>query len=489
MSKENTETALARVEELKASKAEAQANIVKARKDLADCTIRAEITGRIGRVHFTPGNYITQGEVLVTIAQLDPIYVRFPLSQADVNGIFGGPKQIEKVANVRLITANGRQYHEQGKISIVDNLITDNTDTYTLWAKFTNKDHVLIPHGIGAINVSLADTEEVCIVPLTAVHYDAVGAYLYTVDDNNVVARKEIIAGPIQGRLQTIYSGVQEGETVITDGAHKTRVGSTVIPDYSTDQITASNGMPIPTSEDPPITVTTATAELAVDSTVIDCQGARVQAINRIELLLLVQGVLSEHTFKEGDRVNKGDILFTIDSTRYKAVVDAQKARIDQLDVKINDAQTKYNRQIALRARNASSQDDLESAKAVLDNLIAQKSSAKAALLIAEDDLSRCTIRAGVTGRIGRVLLSKGNYITDIKSPLATLVQICPIYVRFSLSENTILSNFGNDAHLQSDSEITLITANGTTHPEKGSVSFCDNIIQTETDTQNLGSV
>lgn len=486
-SKEDTETALATLEELKASKAGAEADLVKARKDLADCTIRAEITGRIGRVNFSPGNYITQGEELVTITQLDPIYVRFPLSQADVNGIFRGPKQISRISDVRLVTANGRRYDHQGSIAIVDNLVTGDTDTYTLWAQFDNPDHMLTPRGVGAINVSLTDTEEVCIVPLTAVHHDAAGAYVYALDADNTVVRKEVISGTIQGRFQSIYSGLEEGETVITDGAHKTRVGSKVIPVLS--DIKDTVGQTHTVLDEAPVGITTATVTLAPDTTVIECQGARVQAINRIELRPLVQGVLGEHTFKEGDRVRKDDVLFTIDSTRYQAVVDAQKSKIAQLEVKIEDARAKYARKQELMARHATSQDELESAKATLDDLIAQKSSAEAALVIAEDDLSRCTVRAGINGRIGRVLFSKGNYITDIKSPLATLVQLSPIYVRFALSENDILSHFGKDENLQSDVDITLITANGMTYPEKGRVSFCDNLIQTETDTQNFWAV
>ena len=85
---EKTESALARLEELRAKRAGAVADLNKARKDLEDCTIKAEISGRIGRAEFSVGNYVTKGENLATIKQLDPIYVRFPLSQTDVNSIF-----------------------------------------------------------------------------------------------------------------------------------------------------------------------------------------------------------------------------------------------------------------------------------------------------------------------------------------------------------------------------------------------------------------
>ncbi len=498
-SREDTESAHTRLEELRASRAGAEAELVKARKDLEDCTIRAEITGFIGRMDFAPRNYVTRGEQLATITQMSPIYLRFPLSQSDVNGIFRGPKEIANVADVRLTTASGRRYPHQGRVAIVDNLLAGDTDTYTLWAEFDNSEHILTPRGIGALAISLTATSEVTMVPLTAVQHDATGSFVYTVSDEGVVARREVISGSIQGRLQSIYDGLQPGETVITEGAHKTRVGARVIPVYP-DESRRSEATPeVPCAEEVPVSVQLATVSPVADPTVILCQGARVEAINRVDMRPLVQGILEEQAFREGDLVRKGDVLFRIDSTRYQAAVDSQKSKIAQLEVRLADAQTKHARQQQLLARNATSRDELESAKATVDDLKAQLSSAQAALTIAEDDLSRCTIRAAMDGRIGRVHFSRGNYISDMKSPLASLVQLSPIYVRFSLSEHTILSHFGNDENMIRhfgndenmirDTDITLITANGTTYPEKGRISFCDNVIQSATDTQNIWAV
>ncbi|MBR5887378.1 MAG: efflux RND transporter periplasmic adaptor subunit [Akkermansia sp.] len=486
---ETTESAHARLEELKASLAGAKAELVRANKDLEDCTIRAEITGRIGRVEFSEGNYVTKGETLATIKQMDPIYVRFPLSQSDVNGIFRGPREIGNVADVRLNPANGRRYEHAGKVAIVDNLLTSGTDTYTLWAEFPNKDNMLTPRGIGAMFISLTDTQQVCMVPLTAIHYDADGAFVYTVSDgDNQVARQPVIVGSIQGRLQSVYTGLSEGQTIITDGAHKVRVGDKVIPvSAQPDTLVDESGNVL--EQEQPLEVETTPVVMAKDPTVLVCQGARLEAVNRVNLRPLVQGVLAAPSFTEGDLVEKDSELFSIDPTRYQAVVDARKSAVAQLEVKIKDATRKYDRQVALLSSNATSQDDMESAKAALDELLAQKKKADAALVIAQDDLSRCTMYAPITGRIGRVNFSEGTYISDMKSPLATLVQISPIYVRFSLSENAILSNYGTDDRLKDNAEVTLVTANGNTYHEKGSVYFSDNVIQTTTDTQNFWAV
>ncbi len=485
-SREETETARALLAELTASKAEAEANLVKARKDLADCTIRAEITGRIGRVSFTEGNYITTGEVLATIQQMDPIYVKFPLSQSDVNGIFHGPKRIADVARPQLTTATGRTYPKDGVIRIVDTALAANTDSYNLWAEFENKDDVLTPQGIGALTITLTDTAIVTMVPLTSVQYDANGAFVYVLDQDNRVQRREVIAGNVQGRMQSIYSGLEEGEVVISDGSHKTRVGSVVRPVFTSNAETKTvkgNTMP---QEDAPTAVRIADVIMESDTTVLTCEGSQVEAIRKVDIRPLVQGLLIEQSVNDGDVVKKGDVIFRIDTVRYEAAVNAEKARIEQLDIRIEDARRKYERQEQLVKGGASSADERDSAKATLDQLIAQKSSAEAALVVAEDDLSRCTMRAPLDSRIGRVSIAQGNYITDKKTPLTTLYQTSPIYVRFSLSENEVLSHFGSDSQLLKMADISLVTANGKLSAEKGEVSFSDNSIKSDTDTQNF---
>ena len=487
-SKEEMETALAKLEELKASRAGAQANLAKAEKDLQDCIIRAEITGRLGRVEFSAGNYITAGEQLATLTQMDPIYVRFPLSQTDVNGVFGGPKRISNSTDVRLYTAGGQEYPSAGNIQIVNNLLSGTTDSYTLWAEFANTDGVLIPHGIGALVVRLTDSMEVTMAPLTAVHHDSAGSFVYTVAEDGTVERRDVISGSIRGRLQSIYDGLKPGEVVITDGAHKTRQGARVIPVYPEQKNTAAKKSESSAPQET-VSVKTAPVQMIADPTVLEINGARVEAINKVELRPLVQGILAEPEFREGDRVKKGDILFRIDPTRYRAAVDAQKSAISVLDVRIADAEKKLERQKNLLERNATSRDDYESAQATLEELKALKDAAEAQLTVAEDNLSRCTVRAGIDGRIGRVNFSKGNYIAEMKSPLATLVQLSPIYVRFPLSESTILSHFGTVKNLVEDSEISLITATGKILSEKGSVAFCDNIVQAATDTMNIWGI
>lgn len=484
-SEEDKETAHAQLQELKATKLEAEAKLITAKKDLEDCTITAAITGRLGSFDSKAGNYINKGSQLASLVQIDPIYVRFPLSQSDVMGVFRGPKDISDATAIHLKTADGNEYLTTGKIAVVDNQLEGTTDSYTLWAQFDNKDSRLTPMGIGALFVRLSDKTEVSMMPLTAVHYDTDGAYCYVLDDKNTVIRRSIVIGGIQGRMQTVYSGVEKGEVIISDGAHKTRVGDTVNPAFTQ---TNENEQVESTLEELATYVTVATVGSMQDNTVLTSQGGRVESIRTVDITPQVQGELKEPQFTEGSRVEEGQVLFQIDTTRYQAAYNAQKARVEQLDVKIKDAQSKFERQEYLSERGASSQDDLESAKSTLQTLKAQKVAAEALLVIAQDDLNRCTIKAPMEALMGRTLVTGGNYITTSAS-IATLVQLSPIHVRFALSENDILSQYGNTTRMMEEAEITLVTATGDVLPTTGSIAFVDNYIHTGTDTQNCWAI
>ncbi len=484
---ERNETALSSIAQLNANKVELQALLAKAKKDLADCTIHAEISGQIGRIKTSPGNYILRGQELADIRQISPIYVRFPLSQSDVMLSFKGPKKIGESSNIKLKTPDGRYYPHSGQIEIVDNELSQSSDSYSLWAAFDNTDGQLSPQGIGAIYVSLKDNIKVQQVPITAVHYNSNGAFVYIIDENNKVITRAVEAGSVQGRYQSIYHGLKEGETVIIDGAHKTRVGAVVNPIQSKNK----QGQPsnyISMQESIALEVTAGSVTSCTDPSVLSSHGARVEAIHSVQLNPQVQGLLERVLFEEGASVTAGDTLFEIDATRYQATYDAQKARVTQLDIKIKDAKSKLERQNYLFDRQASSKDEQEEAQSTLNKLHAQKASAEAQLIIAQDDLARCAIKAPMNGRIGRLDITEGNFITDSKA-LANLVQMSPIYVRFSLSERDILAQYGSAAKVQEMASISVISSTGKIIPMEGSIAFYDNHIQKLTDTQNFWAV
>ncbi len=487
-SKQEEEDYVHQLESLQASMAEAQAMLTLAEKNLTDCTIRATIAGRVGRIQNAVGNYVDSGAQLATIKQMDPIYVKFPLSQNDVKGVFHGHKEIKDVTDITLRTATGFVLPTQGKITIVDSQLNEGTDSYTLWAEFANDEGTLTPEGIGEVSVRLNTRQAVKVIPLTGVRYDASGAYVFTVEDDKI-ARHNITVGNVQGSSQTVYDGVDEGDLIVIDGAHKIRVGSTV----------KSMMAPAPSSEEevgkpnlndtlPPVPVSIVTAQLIADPTVLSSHGARVEEVRQVDIKAKVDGTLEHIGFTEGRPVKAGEVLFQIDPTRYAATVKAQKAKIQQIDVQIKDAKAKWERQQYLYQRRATSLNDVDTAQLTYDTLIIQKQAAEALLVIAEDDLARCTIEAPINGIIGRIHYTVGSYIKG-DNELATLIQVRPMYARFSLSETDILSYYGSTKKMQEQAEITLIDATGKKYDAKGRIEFVDNTIQTGTGTQNCWAV
>lgn len=209
-----------------------------------------------------------------------------------------------------------------------------------------------------------------------------------------------------------------------------------------------------------------------------------VEAIEQVDSVARVSGTLSVAPgFEEGSHVKKGQLLFEIDPIPYQAQVDASVAAIAETEAKIDYAQSNYNRLNDLFEKNAGSKDDKESAFASLQSLKAQLASAKAQLILAEENLKYTKIYSEIDGRAGRRAYSTGNYVTPQSQALIRVVQMDPIYVRFTMSERDYLNMFGNLKSLKETSSIDLTLPNDATYKGVGEISFIDNSVKSTTDT------
>ena len=209
-----------------------------------------------------------------------------------------------------------------------------------------------------------------------------------------------------------------------------------------------------------------------------------VEAINEVSSVARVSGTIkTAEGLKEGSFVHKGQLLFEIDPIPYKAKVDAAEANIDQIKARIEYAQSNYNRLADLFNKNAGSKDDMESAAASLKSYQAELKSAEAQLVLAKEDLKYSQIASEIDGRIGKKTYSDGNYVTPQSDTLCTVVQMDPIYVRFTMSMRDYLTLFGNPENLKEKSTLTLETSDGQTYEHKGVVAFNSNVAKSTTDT------
>ena len=202
-----------------------QAEQTLAEDDLRHTTIKSMITGRAGRVNYTVGNYVTPNSgALVTIVQMDPIYMRFSMSEKDFATLFGNVENLKKQSNIHFRLANGKLYDEPGEISFIDNQLKTGTNSIYIWATFKNSKELLNPGGVATVLLSKAEGDPLPAVKSSAIMFDGKKHFIYVVKDaNNEVENRVIEIVSSDGEYTTIRKGVEVGETVVVDGTNKIR--------------------------------------------------------------------------------------------------------------------------------------------------------------------------------------------------------------------------------------------------------------------------
>lgn len=167
---------------------------------------------------------------------------------------------------------------------------------------------------------------------------------------------------------------------------------------------------------------------------------ALVKPMNAVDVKTQVAGTVQDVSFEDGQFVHAGDVLFTIEQDRYKANVSAAKASLTKAEADLKQSKSDYARQKELHRTKDISTADLEKVESRTAQAEAAVEQAKAALELAEIDLQHTTITAPIDGRIGQVLITKGNYV-DLASPaLARIVQTTPVKITFALSDKEHLA-------------------------------------------------
>jgi len=164
-----------------------------------------------------------------------------------------------------------------------------------------------------------------------------------------------------------------------------------------------------------------------------------VEAIQSVDLRARVEGFLEKVNFREGSDVRAGDLLYVVEQAPYRARVDADKAQVAQAEAILTKARQYLEKARTVRPGGVSA-TDLDNAVAEELRARAQLEQAKANLQIAQINLGYTLITAPINGRIGRTAFTRGNLVNPGSGPLARIVQIEPIRVVFSISENDFVT-------------------------------------------------
>ncbi|MEZ5905496.1 MAG: efflux RND transporter periplasmic adaptor subunit [Geminicoccaceae bacterium] len=190
----------------------------------------------------------------------------------------------------------------------------------------------------------------------------------------------------------------------------------------------------------PPTPVTVVTLE-AQDLTLTSTLPGRVVASGVAEVRPQVDGIIVERLYEEGAHVAVGDLLYRIDSATYEAQVAAAEAQVAQAQARLTSAEKDAERVHALVERRATSQQALDDAVAERDAAEAGLKVAEAEHLAAQIDLDRTTIRAPLSGIIGRSLTTQGSLVTAGQvAPLAVIRTIDPVKVDVTQSAAEIIA-------------------------------------------------
>jgi len=218
------------------------AQVAKAKLDLAYTTISSPVDGVIGTTQRKVGSLVGRGEntLLNTISQIHPILFRCAIAEAEYlrlarRGATGDAKSFEKQYGVELILADGTVHPYKGVLDAVERAVDPTTGTLTGQFKFPNPERILRPNQYGRARFVTDVKEGALLIPQRAVQ-EIQGLYsVMVVQPDNTVEQRMVKAGDRVGNLWVIDSGVKLGEKVIVEGVQKVRPGIKVnaIPDKS----------------------------------------------------------------------------------------------------------------------------------------------------------------------------------------------------------------------------------------------------------------
>jgi multidrug efflux system membrane fusion protein len=212
---------MAAIRSAQASMEATKAAIENAKVMLGYTAIRSPIDGRTGNLDVTEGNIISPSIVLMTINEVEPVYVTFSVPEARL-------KDIRKSQTVIAAGQDDPQNHQTGQVTFIDNAIDATTGTIRVKGQFRNADHKLWPGQFVRVSLRLATRAGALVVPSQAVQTGQDGQYVFVVKEDDTVESRPIVPGSRVADDLIIEKGLQPGEIVVTEGQLRLASGSRV---------------------------------------------------------------------------------------------------------------------------------------------------------------------------------------------------------------------------------------------------------------------
>jgi membrane fusion protein (multidrug efflux system) len=212
---------------------------------------------------------------------------------------------------------------------------------------------------------------------------------------------------------------------------------------------------------------------------------AQTEGASEVEVRPRVGGIILKKMFEEGAPVKAGQVMFLIDPAPFQIALAQAKAAAAGQGARITQTSRESARLKDLLATQSISQREYDNATSDASISQAGMMQAQADINEAELNLSYTKVTAPVSGVAGRFQYSEGALVQAGTSLLTTIVQVSPIWVRFSLSESE-LKSLGGHVNSKNVSEVSLILPDGSEFAQKGKLNFTANEINPTLGTQEL---
>lgn len=229
---------LSQKEEAQAAVTGAKANLDIQKINYSYTHVLAPFDGRIGRHLVDPNNLVGNGQAtkLANIEQIDPMYVYFNINELDLLKLRKAaraagfkPSQINQIP-IYVGLQNEEGFPHEGHLDFVDTGLDASTGTIQMRGLLKNKENIFLPGLFVRVRIALGAPATQLTIPDSAVLYDQIGAYVFTVDKNNIVQQIRVKTGSDELGMMTILEGLKADDHVIVNGIQNATPGDKVVP-------------------------------------------------------------------------------------------------------------------------------------------------------------------------------------------------------------------------------------------------------------------
>lgn len=212
-----------------------EAALHNANLNLSYTRVVAPISGRISRANITQGNYVSQGEsILTSLVSTNEMHAYFDVDENTyirLSNLVKGKQSSQLGAQAELQLVGETSFPHKGKIDFIDNRIDPLTGTIRVRANFSNKDGKLTPGMFARIRMQVGLPFDAILIAEEVISTDLSNKYVRLVNDQQMVEYRPVTLGERQGSLRIINSGLSKGDEIVVKSLHMAMPGMPISPD------------------------------------------------------------------------------------------------------------------------------------------------------------------------------------------------------------------------------------------------------------------